>query len=242
MSNMVGKRRKIDSAFGAIKSTMSQFLDTPAKEENDIIQENESFTEFVARVNIRAQIEASEMKAYLEYAKKTCWPVLSQDALEILGSFYQHLRSSSELGKVNVTIRVVESLKRLCEARAKVEMREEATAMDALEVIKLYQETVIDVGAYNAYRNTASNGFLHRQHGNKEIGELSKQKQQEAFLEVIQQHSQDKGDSIFTFKELKEISENLGLRVGDFNNFMEKLNYAGYFLKKGVNSYEAQRL
>lgn len=102
------------------------------------------------------------MKTYLEFAKKTCSPVLSQDALEVIGSFYNHLRSSTELGKVNVTIRVVESLKRLCEARAKVELRETVTTCDALEVIKLFQETVIDVGAYNAYQNTANNGFLRR--------------------------------------------------------------------------------
>ena len=54
MSNMVGKRRKIDSAFAPIKATMSQLIETPAKEENDVIQEQESFTEFVARVNNRA--------------------------------------------------------------------------------------------------------------------------------------------------------------------------------------------
>lgn len=70
------------------------------------------------------------LKTYIEYAKKYCHPQLSIQAAKVLQKFYLTLRSkaSSSCGGgdgMPVTTRHLESLIRLAQARAKMELRTE---------------------------------------------------------------------------------------------------------------------
>jgi DNA helicase MCM8 len=144
------------------------------------------------------------------------------------------MRGNQEMNRINTTVRAIESLKRLCEARAKAELRETATYHDAIEVIKLYQETVIDVATYNV------NGLSRRiplgasNQVHKSIGDLSMAKQRLFFLDKLRDLEITQSESqLYSLKDLKELGDQLGMRVGDFGLFVDKLNYEGFLLKKG---------
>lgn len=63
----------------------------------------------------------------------------------MLKEFYMELRlKSAALDGAPVTTRQLESLVRLAEARARVELRAEATREDALDVVDLMRETLLD--------------------------------------------------------------------------------------------------
>jgi DNA helicase MCM8 len=72
------------------------------------------------------------MRTYLDYARRHVFPVLSPAAAAVLQSFYLRSRQRSRVTDgTPVTARQLESLVRLAEARARVELREEVSAQDA---------------------------------------------------------------------------------------------------------------
>jgi DNA helicase MCM8 len=152
----------------------------------------------------------------------------------IIKAFFLSLRKESSTLGVTVTTRQLESLKRLSEARAKAELREEVTEGDALEVVKLYQETVFDTQAKEFSVGKQPKRFK----GEKPIGEMSVTKQQQAFEEKIREMSQEKGSNLFEFQELVGMSKEMGLKVGDFNQFIERLNVQSVLIKKGGGTYQ----
>lgn len=79
------------------------------------------------------------LRKYILYARRYVAPVLSNDAKEILQDFYLHLRASaSPLDGTPVTVRQLESMVRLAEARAKLELRETVTQKDAQVTIPFF--------------------------------------------------------------------------------------------------------
>ena len=72
-------------------------------------------------------------------------PRLTREAIDILKKFYFELRVAHQRdGSTPITLRQLESLMRLTEARAKLELREECTESDALEVIQIMRASMID--------------------------------------------------------------------------------------------------
>jgi replicative DNA helicase Mcm len=77
-------------------------------------------------------------------------PRLTEEAVDHLKNFYLDMRKTSqELGAaspITITIRQLESLVRLAEAKARVHLREEVTAEDAGSAIALMQSSLEQVG------------------------------------------------------------------------------------------------
>ncbi|GAX76612.1 hypothetical protein CEUSTIGMA_g4058.t1 [Chlamydomonas eustigma] len=72
------------------------------------------------------------LRKYIAYAKQYVHPRLSDEARQVIGSFYLHLRGQTVPGSSTpVTARQLESMVRLSEARARLELREEVTREDA---------------------------------------------------------------------------------------------------------------
>jgi len=142
------------------------------------------------------------------------------------------MRKETHLGSLSITTRQLESLRRLTEARAKSELRESATENDAVEIIKLYQESIYDLKPSNLPKAHLGN----KAGGN--VGELSIPKQQSAFIGHLSSLLEARNSDLLSFQELLEISKTMGLRVGDFNLFIEKLNMANILLKKGPGLYK----
>lgn len=74
------------------------------------------------------------------------------------------------------------------------------------------------------------------------IGVLSVPKQTKHFIEKLREKAQVKGDAVFEFKELAEVAKSLNMQVGDFSEYIDKLNFQSYFLMRGKNVYELKSL
>lgn len=102
-------------------------------------------------------------RSYIAYAQKYVNPRLSEGAKDVLKQFYLELRQKYHVDdSTPVTARQLESMKRLTQvgifskvlsnrtyyfmqARAKVELRNEATAEDAIEVVEIMRHSLVDV-------------------------------------------------------------------------------------------------
>jgi len=87
-------------------------------------------------------------KKYITYMKAHCFPVLSEEAKQLLISFYVDTRQAALAnadGKP-ITARDLKALERLTIARAKCECRNVATAEDANNSIRIYSEALKTIG------------------------------------------------------------------------------------------------
>ncbi len=96
---------------------------------------------------IEPPIEPELFRKYISYAKNIK-PVLTQEALERLKSFYLLMRSASETEgtPVAITARQLESLVRVAEARARASLRNEVLAEDAERATEIMTTSLEQVG------------------------------------------------------------------------------------------------
>ncbi|KAJ3113697.1 DNA replication licensing factor mcm8 [Phlyctochytrium bullatum] len=99
----------------------------------------------LARLSIRGlesfdPIPHSLLRKYIAYARAYVSPEMSQEAAELLQAFYLNLRKNHRSPDGNpITTRQLESLVRLAEARAKVDLRTVVTKQDAEDVIAIME-------------------------------------------------------------------------------------------------------
>lgn len=97
----------------------------------------------------KSPIDPKLLRKYISYAKRLK-PRLTEEASDRLRDFYLDMRSKSgDLGggsPIAITIRQLESLVRISEARARQHLREEVTSEDAGAAIALMQRSLEQVG------------------------------------------------------------------------------------------------
>lgn len=91
-------------------------------------------------------VEIRRLKKYIAYARKVCHPRLNAEAAELLKNQYVKFRSSVPKGagsgaatSIPITVRQLEAVIRISEARARMELKEEATTEHVLEALRLFQ-------------------------------------------------------------------------------------------------------
>ena len=185
------------------------------------------------------------IKKYVTYSKRVCFPKLSKEACEILKWFYISLRENSTgHNSIPITSRQLDSIIRLSQARAKIELRSVVTQEDAREVVKLVQESLFEAW----FQEIGFKATIDQVAGKKKvdkgevdvnnIGSLSGPKQTKIFIAKLKERSEEKGDKIFTFHDLVNISRSLNMQVGDFRHYVDKLNAQNYLIMKGSKVYE----
>ncbi|VEV55478.1 DNA helicase MCM8, putative [Plasmodium vinckei vinckei] len=122
-----------------------------------IIENNENFDEsifFDYQYNLTNKCKQIDESNYLpiellgifvKYCRKTLFPILSNEAKQYIKKFYIHLRNTSIAHSnisVPITIRQLESLIRLCQARARADLSNIVTLEHAKEVVVIYQKTI----------------------------------------------------------------------------------------------------
>jgi len=165
------------------------------------------------------------LRRYVAYARRYVHPVLTPEAATALQKFYISLRSNSEINADDaapVTTRQLESLIRLSQARAKIELRTEVTKRDALEVIALMKETLVDMctdefGVVDFRRNSG----------------MSRSKKIKTFVQALQKCTIRKHSADFSTRELTEIARSMRLEILDVPGFLDMLNDQNYLLKRG---------
>lgn len=85
------------------------------------------------------------LRKYIAYAKRNIFPVMTDDALEILKNYYVDFRSSSD-ESVTFTPRQLEAFVRLAEASAKIRLSQEVTNEDAKRAIYIIDQYLRRVG------------------------------------------------------------------------------------------------
>ena len=89
---------------------------------------------------VTPDIDALLFRKYIAYAKRNCFPIMSDEARDTLTDYYLNLRNLADENKpVPVTARQLEALVRLAEASARIRLSDSVDLSDAQRVI-----TIID--------------------------------------------------------------------------------------------------
>jgi DNA helicase MCM8 len=165
------------------------------------------------------------MRKYVAYAAAYCHPRLTPPAAEVLQEYYLELRARSAAGAdvTPITPRQLESLCRLAEARAKVELRETVTRSDALDAVEIMRESLREVMSGNAL----GKGFSGKG------GKPNKRGKAKLFVDGMNARAREKQSAYFTTGELHALADDLRLELKDVDGFIESLNVAGEILKSG---------
>jgi len=93
-------------------------------------------------------IDPELLRKYIAYAKRNCFPTMTEEAKDEIESFYVDLRSKGqdEDAAVPVTARKIEALIRLAEASARIRLSDTVEERDAQRVIEIVRSSLEDIG------------------------------------------------------------------------------------------------
>ncbi|XP_030855456.1 DNA helicase MCM8 [Strongylocentrotus purpuratus] len=178
-------------------------------------------------------IPSQLLRKYIAYARKYVYPKLMPEAATVLQNFYLELRRQHQgMDSTPITTRQLESLMRLTEARARLELREQATLADAEDVVELMKFSMIDT-----YSDQF--GFLDFQRSQHGSG-MSSKSLAKRFVAVLNKVAERTYNNIFTMQHLRELAQEANIQVPDFDGFIASLNNQNYLLKKGPRVFQLQ--
>ena len=91
---------------------------------------------------IEPQLDPELLRKYIAYAKRTVFPVLTDEAKNRIIEFYVSLRDSAKNSSVTVTARQLEALVRLAEASARLRLSDRITSQDVDRVIDIFRKSL----------------------------------------------------------------------------------------------------
>jgi replicative DNA helicase Mcm len=112
---------------------------------------NSEFTESEidsVTADVTPEIEAELLRKYIAYAKRTCYPTMTEEAKEVIRQFYVDFRAkgADEDAPVPVTARKLEALVRLSEASARLRLSDTVEREDAVRVTEIVESCLRDIG------------------------------------------------------------------------------------------------
>ncbi|KAJ9065482.1 DNA replication licensing factor mcm8, variant 2 [Entomophthora muscae] len=141
-----------------------------------------------------------QFRKYIAYARAHVHPRLSPEAATILKTFYLELRRNyRSRDAAPITTRQLESLVRLAEARAKMELRESVTEQDAYDVVELMKLSLFD--AYADDEGVLD--FQRSQHGSG----MTQKSDVKRFIVKLNKISDETFSNNFTYTRLYQISK-----------------------------------
>ncbi|XP_063040543.1 DNA helicase MCM8 [Engraulis encrasicolus] len=175
------------------------------------------------------------LRKYVSYARHYVQPTLSAEAAQVLQDFYLELRRQNQgTDSTPITTRQLESLIRLTEARARLELRERATQEDAEDVVEIMKHSLTD---------TYSDEFGRLDFERSQLGSgMSNRSQVKRFVAALNQVAERMHKTSFEFQQLRQLAKDLNIQVVDFEGFVSTLNEQGYLLKKGNRVYQLQTI
>ncbi|XP_006822145.1 DNA helicase MCM8-like [Saccoglossus kowalevskii] len=175
------------------------------------------------------------LRKYVGYSRKYVHPKLTPEAAGVLQKFYLELRRQRQgPDSTPITTRQLESLIRLTEARARLELREKATALDAHNVVEVMKYSMVDT--YSDELGLLD--FQRSQHGSG----MSSRSQAKKFIAALSRIAEQTYNSLFTVQQMRQIARDASIMVGDFEDFIASLNNQSYLLKKGPRVYQLQTM
>jgi len=116
---------------------------TETSTSNYTAEEVETVTDEVAPT-----VEPELLRKYVAYAKRNCFPTMTEEARAEIRDFYVDLRSrgADEDAPVPVTARKLEALVRLAEASARVRLSDDIEVGDAERAVRIARHCLEDIG------------------------------------------------------------------------------------------------
>ncbi|XP_039311936.1 DNA helicase MCM8 isoform X2 [Solenopsis invicta] len=172
-------------------------------------------------------IPQSNLRTYISYAREYVKPKLSAEAATILQNYYLELRSKNEqFDSIPIFNRQLEAMIRLTEARAKLELRMEATESDALDVIDILRYALTDTIEDSCLTSKlCSDGKLT----NRKI---------KTFIKVLEKKVNADKEQIFLLKDLEALAISEDISISDCTVLISKLNEEGVLLKIRKDTYK----
>ncbi|XP_009794628.1 putative DNA helicase MCM8 [Nicotiana tabacum] len=173
-------------------------------------------------------LPGSLLRIYIAYARTYIFPRMTKPAADILQKFYLKLRDhNTSADGTPITARQLESLVRLAQARARVDLREEITEQDALDVVEIMNESLYD-------KYVDEHGFVDFGRS----GGMSQQKEAKRFLSELHKQSESQQKDCFSISEIYSLADRIALNVPDIDTLVDNLNTVGHLLKKGPKTYQ----
>jgi replicative DNA helicase Mcm len=170
------------------------------------------------------------LRKYVAYAKRNVFPVLTDEALEILKSYYVDFRSSSE-ESVPFTPRQLEAFVRLAEASARVRLSEEATVEDAKRAISIIDQYLRRVGMDRETGkfdiDIIATGYSHSQHD-----------RMRTLMDLIQRLSNESKDGNAARGDIVREAEIEGLESGRVEEALDRLKRNGQIYEPVHGKYK----
>jgi replicative DNA helicase Mcm len=159
------------------------------------------------------------IRKYVAYAKRSIFPVMTDDASEVLKNYYVDFRSSSE-DSVPFTPRQLEAFVRLAEASARVRLSEEVTVEDAKRAISIIDQYLRRVG-------------MDRETGKFDIDIIAtgishtQQSRMRSIIDIIQKLCNASEDGNATRSDIVSEAEIQGIESSKVESALDRLNRNG---------------
>jgi len=169
--------------------------------------------------NIVPVFEPDFLRKYVAYAKRNIYPVMTDEALEILKNYYVDFRNSSE-DSITFTPRQLEAFVRLSEASAKIRLSQEVTINDAKRAIYIIDQYLRRVGMDRETGkfdiDIIATGISHSQHD-----------RMRSIMDVIQRLCDESKDGNAARGDIIRESEIEGLESGKVEDALDRLKRNG---------------
>jgi len=194
------------------------------------------YSESGVKKRIEAKIEPGLFRRYVAYAKRWVFPEISEEAAQSLVKNYTDLRNQGGSREaITATPRILESLIRISESLAKMELREVVTEADVDEAVRLLKAATYaaaidpETGLIDMEQLIAGVG----------AGKRKRAKELEALVqEVLEEKA--KADDMLTVDLVRSaMNEKLGQKQEhlvtefEFNNAMKAVESDGRFVRRG---------
>jgi replicative DNA helicase Mcm len=173
--------------------------------------------------------EPEYLRKYVAYAKRNVFPVMTDDALEILQNYYVDFRSSSK-DSVPFTPRQLEAFVRLAEASARIRLSQEANIDDAKRAISIIDQYLRRVGTDRETGrfdiDIIATGISHSQHERMRV-----------ILDVIQRLCTESTDDSAARGDIINEAEIQGIESRKVEEVLDRLNRNGQIYEPSHGKY-----
>jgi len=180
--------------------------------------------------NIMPVLSPEFLRKYVAYAKRNIFPVMNDDALEILKNYYVDFRSSSD-ESVTFTPRQLEAFVRLAEAAAKLRLSQEVNVNDAKKAIYIIDQYLRRVGMDRETGrfdiDIITTGISHSQHD-----------RMRTIIDIIQRLCDESKDGNAIRGDIIREAEIKGLESGKVEEALDRLKRNGQIYEPAHNKYK----
>jgi len=180
--------------------------------------------------NVMPRFPPEFLRKYVAYAKRNIFPVLTNEALDMLKDYYVEFRATSE-ESVTFTPRQLEAFVRLAEASARMRLSQEATVDDAKRAIYIIDQYLRRVGMDRETGrfdiDIIATGISHTQHD-----------RMRTIIDIIQRLSNESKDGNALRGDIIRESEIEGIESGKVEDALDRLKRNGQIYEPVHGKYK----